>query len=189
MALAAMALAGCSPRRSADAAKRKAAARQDSTVYARIEKAGADSICVTLLADSSKLTIGVADALGSRAMAGGLATGDTLAMMLTGDKRSLAAGVNMSQLVGLWLCDDGSGNGLRLAGDGAASTVGTERVTLRTWRIENGRLVITYIAPDGTDYKERPARTRIVRLTADSLKVELNDTVRGYSRSTDLLTI
>lgn len=189
VALTAMVLAGCSQKRSNDAARRKAATIKDPTVYARIESTGNDSISVALLADSSLITVGVANAAEHKAIAGELTRGDTLAMVLDDGGRSMVAGVNVSQLVGLWLCDDGSGNGLRLAPDGAASSVGTGKLTLRTWRISNGRLVLTYIMPDGTDYTEKPARTRIVLLASDSLRIEVNDTVMGYTRSSGLLTI
>ena len=103
VALTAMVLAGCSQKRSNDAARRKAATIKDPTVYARIESTGNDSISVALLADSSLITVGVANAAEHKAIAGELTLGDTLAMVLDDGGRSMVAGVNVSQLVGLWL--------------------------------------------------------------------------------------
>ena len=76
--------------------------------------------------------------------------------------------VNITELVGLWFFSDGSGNGVRIDEDGAVSNVGEiDDITLRSWCMQNGRMKMTYVLSDGSDYEEKEDEVTIIALSAD----------------------
>ena len=138
-------------------------------------RAGTDSLRVRLLADSTERTYTLRAAVAAKAVFGRLSTGDTLAVVAAPDGRDLRSVVNVGQIPGFWLFDGEDGNGMRLLPDGAAENVGTAEVGLRSWRLKNGQLLITYIPADGSRLQEQ-TDTSELRLLSDSV---LSLTLRG----------
>lgn len=48
-------------------------------------------------------------------------------------------------------------------------------VTLRSWRILNGRLMLSYIKNDGSDYEETEEAVRLVKLSADAFSMSFHN--------------
>lgn len=178
-------LSSCSHRRTAEDSKRKAAPDiPDTTVYARIDAVEGDSVDITLTGQDRTLRLKVP---GDGSVAGGMNVGDTLALTMEG--RRLLSSVNVSQIVGLWLVDGTDGDAIRLAPDGGASWIGTAKdVTLRSWYIRNGMLVISHIKADGSDYRERPDTVEISRLDEDGMVMAFGGSRLSLTRSKGLIT-
>lgn len=183
-----MAITACSSKRSDADALRKAAAVSDSTIYVQLDAVNEDSVNVTMTEDGSNAKLSIKKAMANGNVAGELNPGDTLAIMTGDDGHTVVSAVNMTQIVGQWMFAGTNGDGMRIASDGGASYIGAEQVTLRSWRISNGRFYLSYIKPDGRDYDEKPVAVKIDNLTGDSLVFVFMNETRRCSRSTGLIT-
>lgn len=148
----------------------------DSTMYVRLDAHTDDSIRVTPLDGGHARTFGIAEARLNNTIHGTLTDGDTLAVIPRFADRRIASAVNCTEIAGLWLYDDGSGNGMRLKSNGTAGSVGDAgRYALRSWKIHNGAFLLTYILADGTDYRETADTAHIELLSADTFTFTLAD--------------
>lgn len=186
VAAVAMLAASCSgsgsKRTESDAMRKAPVASPDETVYVRLGATDGDTVTLHPLSGNRDLRLYA----GGADTAGELREGDTLAVMSDMTQRRLSSFVNVSQLRGLWMKADG--DGIRFAADGAASNIGASDITLRSWRISDGQLVINYIMSEGTDYTERGEVARIIRLDKDCLILGFRDAETQYSRSNGLIT-
>ena len=173
----------CGPKkRSAEDAAHKAAITADTTLYVRVDRLADDSAAVTALENSRRFTFAIKQAQQSGKLLGDAREGDTLAVMPDFKQRIILQGVNINRLTGLWMLENGKGSGMRLAKDGGAFTIGEQGVTLRNWRVLNGKLLLSYIKSDGSDYKERTDTSHIERVTDGELVMTLAGKQQVYRR-------
>lgn len=189
--LALVALSSCSPRkRSAEDSERRARPEvADTTLFARLDAVTGDSLSLTQVGHDRRLSLSVAECRDKGHLAGDLTTGDTLAIIARQQEKKVLSAVNVTQVAGLWFIDGKGGNGLRLTSDGAASWIGDEDVTLRSWRIGNGKFILNYIKADGSDYREIPDTAEIQQLDSEHLTVVFKDKTLQLTRSKGLITL
>lgn len=187
--LAVACLAACSPKKRTEAdAARKAAVTVDTTLYVRVDRLGADSAHVTALENSRRFTFGYKEAAQAGKLVGEVREGDTIAIMPDFKRHAVRQGVNVSMLTGLWMLEGGDGSGMRLLADGGAYTVGTNGVTLKSWRVLNGQMLVSYIMDDGSSYAELTDTSRIEVLEKDRLVMLLHGKQQTYHRNAGLIT-
>ncbi len=157
-------------RTEADAARKAARNPQDSTLIVTLEFVEGDSVGVVNVDTQREFTLSFADLKQNGENHGSLTQDNTLAVMADLKKKSISRYINLTEFLGLWLFSDESGNGVRFDDSGAASNIGAVNdITLRTWRVLNGRLLLSYVPSNGSDYKEKEDEATIVALTSNQL--------------------
>ena len=91
-------------------------------------------------------------------------------------------------MAGFWLFDGQDGNGMRLLSDGAAENVGTANVGLRSWRMKNGQLLITYLPADGSHLQEQTDTSELRVLNDSTLTLTLRGHAYTCHRHSGLIT-
>ncbi len=168
-------LAGCKndrrpsfQRTAADASRKAKHAPNDSTMFVILDKFDKDSVWTTNRETGRKNAFSIAAVNSSRHAYGSLTRRDTYAVMADIRTKSISRLINITELTGLWMFDDHSGNGIRIDSTGTASNVGImDDITLRSWHIHNGQLVFSHVKNDGTDYEETTTTVSIASLTTE----------------------
>ena len=157
-------------RTDADASRKAEKTPNDSTLLVVLESVKGDSAIVVNSETQRKYTLSVSALIRDGKNSGSLTNNNTLAVMADLKKKEIYRSINLTEFVGLWLFSDKSGNGLRFDENGSASNIGqVDDITLRTWRIKNGRLMLSYVQSDGSDYTEKEEKASIVMLSIDQL--------------------
>ena len=157
-------------RTDADASRKAEKTPNDSTLLVVLESVKGDSAIVVNSETQRKYTLSVSALIRDGENRGSLTNNNTLAVMADLKKKEIYRSINLTEFVGLWLFSDKSGNGLRFDENGSASNIGqVDDITLRTWRIKNGRLMLSYVQSDGSDYTEKEEKASIVMLSIDQL--------------------
>lgn len=147
----------------------------DTTIKVNLDAViGDTAIAVSNVENGRRDTFSIKDAKFSNKIYGELKVGDVFAIMPLFEQHSIRSAYNLNEMSGLWLCSDGTG--LNFMADDVCSPVGVldETVSLRHWVVQNGRLLITYVMADGSDYTERVDTTDISNLTDDNLQITIN---------------
>ena len=168
--------------------KEKAPEVPDTTLNVVLTGSTDTTLDVRLLADSTLRTYTYSAARSARAVHGPLVAGDTLAVVEAPGLKDLRSVVNVSRLAGFWLFEGQDGNGMRLLPDGAAENVGTGDVGLRSWRMKNGQLLITYLPADGKTLKEQTDISELRALNDTILTLTLRGRAYTCRRHSGLIT-
>lgn len=161
----------------------------DTTIYVRLNSVIGDSLIdVSNIKTSRRDTFSIQDAKFAQKIYGEMHVGDTLAIMPLLSIHSIKSSYNLNEMVGLWLLKDG--NGLNLTIDGMAISVGVlnDEISLRHWMIHNGRLLITYVLMDGSDYTERVDTSDITNLSNNELQLNINGKVYNCTHVKELIS-
>ncbi len=170
-------------RTEADAARKAKADPSDSTLYATLDAVKGDSVYVTNSETGRKLAFSAAQLKKNGKAYGSMVTGDSYALMAKMRTREISSSINVTELQGLWMLSDRSGNGMRLDEDGSASNIGElNGITLRSWRVMNGQLVISCVKSDGSDYEEKEHKVDISFLSESKLSFVYNGSQYDFSR-------
>ncbi len=166
----------------------------DSTMYVRLDALNGDTINVTLLEDSTRMTLSFAAAKQAGAVHGQLNIGDSLAVMADVKTKAVRSVINLSELKGFWMIQGTEGDGMRLEPDGRAISVGNKDVSLSHWKIKNGMLILTYLNAEADEEKNvtfttLPDTSEIVALTKDSLQINVNGKLYVCVRQTEIITV
>ena len=157
-------------RSDADASRKAEKTPNDSTLLVVLESVKGDSAIVVNSETQRKYTLSVSELIRDGGYIGSLTNKNILAVMADLKTKAIYRSINLTEFVGLWLFSDKSGNGLRFDENGSASNIGqVDDITLRTWRIKNGRLMLSYVQSDGSDYTEKEEEASIVMLSIDQL--------------------
>ena len=167
-------------RTEADAARKAAKKPKDPTLMVVLEKTKGDSIVVTDSETQNQYTLSVSQLLKDKGNHGSLTQQNKYAVMADLNKKTISRLINTTELTGIWLLNDKSGNGIRLDEDGSASNIGKiDDITLHSWHIQKGQLKLTYILSDGSNYAEQEEEANIIALSPTQLVVEF----RGYKHT------
>lgn len=181
------ACSGCSnsaPQRTeADAARKANPDPKDSTMYVVLDAIKGDSMYVSNMQTQRKLVYSTTLLKKTQQSFGTMKPKENLAIMVELNSKNIKSAINITELQGLWLLSDMSGNGMRLDEDGAASNVGDlNGITLRSWRVMNGKLIISCIKSDGSDYHEKEHKVDIHFLSPSKLTFGYNGVQYDFGR-------
>ncbi len=189
-ALACICAAACgnSHKRTAEDAARKSKVVKDSTLYARVDSQKGDTIYVTAIGDGRKYAFEYASAMHKGHLAGTPEKGDTIAAMPDFKGRKVESAVNTTLLHGLWMSESDASTGIRLTSDGGAFSIGADGETLRSWRISNGQIILTYVGSPESGTVEKSEAANIAQLDATTLSLNFDGRLRVYKRQTQLIS-
>lgn len=164
--------------------------KADTTFYVVVNDVNEDSVDVTLLETGREYSLGLAPAQLNNSIIGTMNVNDTIAIMPDFKSKTVLSSINISCFYGLWFFKDKDGEGLRLNPDGTAVSIGWENsdLTLRHWRIYNGKLYLYTIPSDGSSYEELPFDCNVETITEDRLVFVLQgDRYDCYKSKDDLI--
>ncbi len=132
--------------------------RADTTLYVTVLSSDSDSISVKVMETGRKMSFSLTPAQINNAIYGDMDEGDSLAIMPDFKSKTVLSVINTNIFNGTWWFKDKEGEGLRLNSDGTAQSIGweDEDVSLRHWKIYNGKLYLYTIPADGSSYAELP---------------------------------
>lgn len=158
----------------------------DTTMYVVLDNAEGALLDVTTLETGEAYQLDATKATEAELIRGELIVGDTLAVTFDHNNNVLNSCVNISELVGLWLFDDG--NGVRLNADGSVQTIGDIGAGARQWCIHNGKFVLSYYLVDGEDRILRADTTGILALDDNELEISVAGMSHLGTKQEGLLT-
>lgn len=182
-----LSMAACSSHKKR-VAKEEIPEEPDSTIMVQLQKVTDDSITFMQLDAQRTRTLGYAEARRNNEVHGTLTIGDTLAVVPTFKQKLALSVVNVSELMGLWMFENGQGTGMRLNAGGAACDVGPSEVTLREWKLRNGHFILTYVPADGSDYNEKADTSTIISLDKEHFSYTLKGNEKRCSKVKGLIT-
>lgn len=159
---------------------------KDTTLYVVLDNAEGSNLDVTTLETGESYQLDATKATEEELVRGDLTVGDTLAVTFNHDTNVLNSCVNISELIGLWISDDGSG--VRLNANGTVQTIGDLGAGAREWCIHNGKFVISYLLVDGEDQILRADTTGILSLDDDELEFSVAGLSHMAKKQVGLLT-
>lgn len=162
-------------RTEADAMRKAKTGPKDSTMFVVVNKVTNDSVWVTDEENNNKLSFSIKEAKANNQCHGSMTANNRLAIMVRPKTKDIRSSVNITELQGLWLLSDKSGNGIRIEESGTASNVGELKdITLRSWRMKNGQLAFALIKNDGSDYKEKEEIATIEMLSPNKMVLDFH---------------
>lgn len=144
----------------------------DHTLYGLCGGVPSESQMLLINDSGDTLLVDVTRARESHMIHGSVGVGDRLAMMTNKNHTIATEVINVNLLLGDWVMPDPLDGcdeiGIRIKEGGVAESIEMTNITYRTWRIFNGKLMITSIREGGgqveeTDYYD------ILKLTYDTL--------------------
>lgn len=159
---------------------------KDTTMYVVLDNADGNLLDVMTVETGETYQLDATKANEQSLVRGDLTVGDTLAVTFNHDTKVLNSCVNVSELIGLWISDDGSG--VRLNADGTVQTIGDLGAGAREWCIHNGKFVISYLLVDGEDRILRADTTGIISLDDDELEFSVAGMSHLATKQEGLLT-
>ena len=121
------------------------------------------------------VTLGHIEAEMEGEMKGSLTKGNEYSIFPNWETKSVQMAVNVSELRGQWFYDMQQHRGMKFEAHGAISSINTQDISFREWKLLNGKLYIYYltvdmVSPDRSEYLVQPAE--IVSLSKDRLVLE-----------------
>ena len=111
---------------------------------------------------------------------GRLVPGDQLSIFPDSKHRRVTICINVTELEGQWFYDMQRHRGLKFETTGGLSSINTERISFREWKLLNGKLYLYYVdmqqvAADRHEFSVDEAD--IVSLTAEEMQLSFLDTL------------
>ncbi len=163
--------------------------QKDHTIYGVCGEGTAMNTLMLITDDGDTMTVSTTEASESGQIHGGLTVGDKLAVILkngTGNEKVVKSIVNLTTLLGKWVQPnplDGSDiQGIEIKEGGIASSINLSTKEYQSWKMFNGRLVITSQDNDYGDESETVDTFDIVTLGPDSLRMNKGGDSFEYTR-------
>ncbi len=123
---------------------------------------------------------------------GSLTEGDTLSIFPDSKNRKVKICINVSELRGKWYYDMQQHRGFAFEMTGGLSSINTERISFREWKLLNGKLYLYYVdmqqeATDKLEYEVGEAE--ILNLTAEEFQLNFLDSVYTCQRQHGLIML
>lgn len=131
------------------------------------------------------LNLAIRNSQDSVRVMGGYDSGDRMAVLLASDRKSIVLAINETTLLGDWWqpnpIDGTSYMGIRFKDGGTAESLEQNGIVYKSWKVINGKLVITCYREGGVEEDETTEYT-ITKLDGDSLIFGAGDDVFDYGR-------
>lgn len=159
---------------------------RDHTLYGICGDATAMNSLQLITDSGDTLSLSLFEARDSNKVFGGLSVGDRMAVLANTDSTAATLVINQSTLMGEWVMpnplDGSSVVGISLKEGGVAESIEQSSLNYKSWKIFDGRLVLTAIREGGGDEKEVTTYD-LVSLGADSLVIKDTEDTFEYARN------
>jgi hypothetical protein len=159
-------------------------ASKDKTLYGICGEGTAMNTLQLITDNGDTLNISIEHARDNNMVFGGLENMNKMAVLLAPDSSAIEV-INMSTLLGNWIepnpIDGSSMQGLTIKESGIATSIDNS-VTFKTWRIFNGKLLLTYISEGSMNDDEVVDTFDIKSLGHDSLTISNINEIHQFSR-------
>ena len=147
---------------------------QDTMIYGFCASGSAMNTLQIITDADDTITLNLIGARERNMVLGGYAVGDEMAVAVNSDTTEATLVINKSALNGNWVMPnplDGSADvGISIQKGGTAESIDQGNIVYKSWRLFNGKLLITAVNDDGIGDEETLVFT-ILRLTPDSLVI------------------
>lgn len=145
---------------------------ENFAIRATLQKVVDDSLVLALAETSESKKLSFVEADQAERIKGSIAQGNEYAILPNWKKHSVEMAVNLTELGGKWFYDMEQHRGLTFEPHGAMSSINTEEVCFREWKLLNDKFYIYYltldmISPDRHEYLVEPAE--ILSLSSSQL--------------------
>lgn len=155
------------------------------SVYGTCGQGSAMNTLQIITDSGDTLNLILTNAKDSMKVFGGYDNGDRMAVLLESDKKTVRTAINITTMLGDWWqpnpIDGTSYMGIRLNDGGTAESLEQNSIVYKSWKIENGQLVLTFYREGGVEEDETEAYT-ITKLDGDSLVFSAGDDINEYGR-------
>src|SRR5574344_537138 len=183
-------ISGCGGKRSgasevdSDTVSAADLAVKDKTLYGICGEATAMNTLQLITDNGDTLNISIEHARDNNMVFGGLEVMNKMAVLLAPDSSAIEV-INLSSMLGNWVepnpLDGSSMQGLTIKESGIATSI-ENTVTYKTWRIFNGKLLLTYINEGSMNDNETVDTFDIKSLGNDSLTISNPNEIHQFSR-------
>lgn len=157
---------------------------KDKTLYGICGEATAMNTLQLITDNGDTLNISIEHARDNNMVFGGLECMNKMAVLLAPDSSAIEV-INLSSILGNWVepnpLDGSSMQGLTIKESGIATSI-ENTVTYKTWRIFNGKLLLTYINEGSMNDNETVDTFDIKSLGNDSLTISNTIEIHQFSR-------
>lgn len=158
---------------------------KEKTVYGTCGDGSAMNSLQLITDSGDTLMLNIEEARGHNKVFGGVLSGDRMAVVVNKDRTAASLVINESTLLGNWIMpnpiDGSSIVGIKIKEGGIAESIEQSSIVYKTWKIVDGKLVITSVREGGGDMEETVAY-ELVSLGADSLVYKDDEDSYEYSR-------
>jgi hypothetical protein len=148
---------------------------RDKTVYGICGESTAMNTLQLITDNGDTLMLSTIDANDDNMILGGLSCNDKLAVLLNADKTSATQVINLTTLLGYWVepnpIDGSNVQGVALKEGGIATSINMSTLIYKTWRMFNGKLLLTSTSEGSSNTEEGIDTFKIKSLGADSLTI------------------
>lgn len=168
--------------------------QQPISVYGTCGQGSAMNTLQIITDSGDTLNLILTNAKDSMKVYGGYDNGDRMAVLLESDHKTVRVAINTTTLLGDWWqpnpIDGTSYMGIRLKDGGTAESLDQNGIVYKSWKIEDGKLVLTCYREGGVEEDETEAYT-ITKLDGDSLvfsqgEDDINEYGRKHTRKADI---
>lgn len=147
----------------------------DEAALVRLDSFDKDSMYVSLVGTGARTALAYDDAMSNGSFHGSLKCGDRYSVLATGKHRSVKIAVNTTELKGRWIYDEAQHRGIDFNEGGGMSSINSQDICFREWKLLNGRMYIYYVdmqqlASDRHQYLVEEAN--ITSLTPEELVIQ-----------------
>ena len=147
----------------------------DAAFRATLVEVDDDSLVLRVSETGKTIRLGHLEAEMGGQMKGSLTKGNEYSIFPDWANLSVIMAINVSELRGQWFYDMQQHRGLTFEPRGAISSINTQDISFREWKLLNGKLFIYYltidmVSPDRSEYLVEPAE--IVSLSKDKLQFQ-----------------
>ena len=146
---------------------------ENLAIRAELQEVRDDSLILRNAQTGERWVLGFVEADQAEQIKGSITEGDEYAMLPDLRRNAVKLAINLNELGGKWFYDMEQHRGLEFGLHGAVSSINTEDISFREWKLLNDKFYIYYltldmVSPDRHEYLVEPAE--ILALDKDNLK-------------------
>ena len=158
---------------------------KDKTLYGICGEGTAMNTLQLITDNGDTLNISILLARDNNMVFGGLEENNKMAVLLAPDSSAVEV-INLSTLLGNWVepnpLDGSSIQGIAIKDGGIAQSINMSNMIYKSWRIFNGRFVVTFQSDIASQDEEETDTFDIKSLGADSLSIGNSNETHQYNR-------
>ncbi|MBQ9363227.1 MAG: hypothetical protein IJT97_07395 [Bacteroidaceae bacterium] len=167
---------------------------QDEAQLVVLQEIDGDSIIVCMLDNELEhpQAYSFSEAEADLQIKGTLTEGDTLSIFPDSKNRKVKICINVSELRGKWYYDMQQHRGMAFETTGGLSSINTDKISFREWKLLNGKLYLYYVdmQQEATSKKEYEVEeAEIMNLTAEELQLNFLDSIYTCQRQHGLIML
>lgn len=162
----------------------------DEAFFAELKDVDGNELKLVNLETGEELFYDFSSAKASGMVKGSITKGNTYSLFPDNSSKEVRILINTTELEGQWFYDMQQHRGMKFEAKGGLSSINTEDIAFRQWKLVNGKLYIYYVdlqmvAPDRHEYLVEEAE--ISHLSKEQLSLQFKGTTYNCQRQKGLI--